>query len=256
MDDQKLKDFLDEKVRQYEQPAFIVEDPVSIPHLFSKREDIEIAGFFAAIFAWGKRSIIISKCKELMQLMENAPYDFIMHHSEDDLNTLLHFKHRTFNTTDLLYFIHFLKFHYQNHHSLEAAFLLPPLDRNNLIETALVNFHQYFFSMDDFPVRTKKHIASPARNASCKRLNMYLRWMVRGGEVDFGLWRNILPSELVCPVDLHVARVARKLNLLNRKQTDWTAAIEVTDSLKRLDPLDPVKYDFALFGLGIFEKYY
>lgn len=256
MVDQKLKDFLDEKVRQYEQPAFIVEDPVSIPHLFSKREDIEIAGFFAAIFAWGKRSIIISKCKELMQLMENTPYDFIMHHSDDDLKKLLHFKHRTFNTTDLLYFIHFLKFHYQNHDSLETAFLLPSLDRNNLIETALVNFHQYFFSMEDFPVRTKKHIATPARNASCKRLNMYLRWMVRGGEVDFGLWRNILPSELVCPVDLHVARVARKLNLLNRKQTDWTAAIEVTDSLRRLDPLDPVKYDFALFGLGIFEKYY
>lgn len=256
MIDQRLKDFLDEKVRQYEQPAFIGEDPVSIPHLFSKREDIEIAGFFAAIFAWGKRSIIISKCKELMQLMDGSPHDFIMRHSENDLKTLLHFKHRTFNTTDLLYFIHFLRFHYQNHDSLEAAFLLPPSNKNNLIEDALVNFHHYFFSMEDSPGRTKKHIATPAKNATCKRLNMYLRWMIRGGEVDFGLWRKILPSDLICPVDVHVARVARRLSLLSRKQTDWIAAIEVTESLRKLDPLDPVKYDFALFGLGIFEKYY
>lgn len=256
MNENNLKEFLDEKVEQYQQLFFIEEDPISIPHLFNKKQDIEIAGFFAAIFAWGKRSIIINKCRELLQLMDNEPYDFILFHSEVELKKLLHFKHRTFNTTDLLYFIHFLKFHYSKSESLEAAFLQPPLNKKNLIESGLINFQHYFFSLDIFEKRTQKHIASPAKNASCKRLNMYLRWMVRNGKVDFGLWKQIHPANLICPVDIHVARVARKLNLLERKQTDWKAAIELTAKLKALDPKDPVKYDFALFGLGVFEKFY
>ncbi len=256
MDDRQLNDFLDSKVEQYDRAAFVYDDPVSIPHLFSHKQDIEIAGFFAAIFAWGKRSIIINKCRELLHLMDNAPFDFILHHSDADLKNLLAFRHRTFNTTDLLYFIHFLKYHYSNYDSLETAFLIPPLAENKLVESGLINFHDYFFSLPDFPLRTKKHIATPDRNASCKRLNMYLRWMVRGGEVDFGLWKTIQPKDLICPVDLHVARVARKLGLLQKKQTDWQAALEITENLRRLDPSDPVKYDLALFGLGIFEKYY
>jgi len=253
-----LKDFLDSKVELYNRRDFIKDDPICIPHLFSKREDIEIAAFFASIFAWGSRKIIINKSKELMQLMEMQPHQFILHHSEKELKNLLQFKHRTFNTTDLLYFIEFLKYHYSKHNSLEDAFSKWMSAKDETIEKALIGFHHYFFSIEDVPPRTKKHIATPEKKSNCKRLNMFLRWMVRtdNNGVDFGIWQKIKPSQLICPVDIHVARVAKRLNLLLRKQTDWTAALELTSYLRTLDPSDPVKYDFALFGLGVVEKYY
>src|SRR5689334_1368758 len=260
MDKERLKDFLDEKVEQYNNVSFIKDDPVSIPHLFSKKQDIEIAGFFAAIFAWGNRTIIINKSKELMQLMEMQPYEFCLNHDSKDLKNLLKFKHRTFNTTDLLYFIEFIKFHYTNHDSLQDAFLknMNELTNNNFIQHCLINFHHYFFSLEHVPSRTRKHIATPEKKSNCKRLNMFLRWMVRNDNkgVDLGLWKKIKPSQLICPVDVHVARVAKRFGLLQRKQVDWQSALELTEYLRTLDSLDPVKYDFALFGLGVIEKYY
>jgi len=249
-----LKDFFDRKVEQYNQPSFIKDDPICVPHHFSKKQDIEIAGFFASIFAWGNRTTIIQKSFELMQLMDNEPHQFCLHHSDKDLKLLLHFKHRTFNTTDLLYFIAFLKFHFSEHDSLELAFMRSATDD---MEMRLTHFHNYFFSLPDAPPRTKKHIATPFKGSSCKRLNMFLRWMVRKDKcgVDFGIWKKIKPSELICPIDLHVARVAKRFQLLDRNQMDWQAAIELTNYLCELDPKDPVKYDFALFGLGVIEKY-
>ena len=248
-----LKKFLDSKVDLYNQPSFIYNDPICIPHLFSKKQDIEIAGFFAAIFAWENRTTIIQKSIELMQLMDNAPYDFCLNHSVKELKLLSKFKHRTFNTTDLLYFIEFLKFHYSKHKSLETAFTM----HGETVEEMLTGFHHYFFSLEHIPERTKKHIATPARKSSCKRLNMFLRWMVRQDDkgVDFGIWKKISPAELICPIDVHVARVAKRLNILTRKQTDWQAAVELTKFLRTLDSNDPVKYDFALFGLGVIKKY-
>lgn len=248
-----LSDLLDKKVDFYNQPSFISSDPVSVPHLFTKKQDIEIAGLFSAVFAWGNRTTIIQKSKELMQLMDHSPHQFCMQHSPGQLKNLSRFKHRTFNTTDLLYFIEFLKMHYSAHESLETAFTI----HGNSTEQMLAGFHRYFFSLEDVPSRTRKHIATPERRSSCKRLNMYLRWMVRRDNkgVDFGLWKNISPAELICPVDLHVARVARKLNLLQRKQTDWQAAVELTENLRSFDRNDPVKYDFALFSMGVIEKF-
>lgn len=250
----ELRDFLNNKVIQYNQPSFIKDDPICVPHLFSRTQDIEIAGFFAAVFAWGNRTIIINKSKELMRLMDMAPHDFIIHHTASDLKNLLAFKHRTFNTTDLLYFIELLKHHYQNYSSLEDAFIR----YGDTVKEMLISFHHYFFSLEEVPQRTKKHIATPEKKSNCKRLNMFLRWMVRKDNVgvDFGIWNNIKPAQLICPVDLHVARVAKRFNLLQRKQIDWQAAEELTGYLKELDPQDPVKYDFALFGLGVIEKYH
>ncbi|MEO5946863.1 MAG: TIGR02757 family protein [Chitinophagaceae bacterium] len=248
-----LTDFLNQKVDLYNQPSFIISDPICIPHFFTKKQDIEIAGFFAAIFAWGNRSTIIQKSKELMNLMDNAPHDFCLNHNENDLKSVSTFKHRTFNTTDLLYFIEFFKFHFLNYKSLETAFTM----HGKTVEEMLTGFHDYFFSLEHIPERTKKHIATPARKSSCKRLNMFLRWMVRQDDkgVDFGIWKSISPASLICPIDVHVARVARHLNILTRKQTDWQAAVELTQYLRTLDSSDPVKYDFALFGLGVTEKY-
>jgi len=249
-----LKDFLDEKVDLYNQANFISDDPIVIPHRFQKKQDIEIAGLFAATLAWGLRKTIINKCSELLGMMDNAPHDFILNHTDDDLKPFLDFKHRTFNATDTLYFISFLQRHYQQHDSLEDAFVT---GNHTGGELGLSNFHQVFFDHEDAPHRTKKHVSTPVRKSACKRLNMYLRWMVRTDNqgVDFGIWNKINPSDLICPLDVHVERTARKLGLLNRKQSDWKAAIELTDELKKLDPLDPVKYDFALFGLGVIEKF-
>ncbi|HEX2532869.1 MAG TPA: TIGR02757 family protein [Chitinophagaceae bacterium] len=252
-----LKEFLDRKVSLYNRPEFIPDDPVSVPHRFARKEDIEIAGFFAAIFAWGGRKTIINKANELIRLMDDAPADFIRQHEESDLRRMLTFCHRTFNPTDLLYFIHFLRHHYTRHASLEPAFtqwmLLGDTDTGNVLS----GFHHYFFSLPDAPPRTRKHIATPQRKASCKRLSMFLRWMVRKDEggVDFGLWSGIRPAQLVCPVDLHVARVGRRLGLITRPAVDWQTAMELTGRLKAFDPEDPVKYDFALFGLGVTERF-
>lgn len=265
--DKGFKEFMDKKVDEFNQPSFIKSDPICIPHLFTKKKDIEIAAFFAAIFAWGNRTTIINKSKELLQLMDNSPHEFIMQHQENDLKKFLLFKHRTFNTTDLLYFIAFFKYHYSENKSLESAFFnkqfmhlktseASPI-RGGLVGAALNHFYNYFFSLPDSPQRTWKHIASPAKNSSCKRLNMFLRWMVRKDErgVDFGIWNKISPSDLICPLDVHVARVARHFKLLSRKATDWQAALELTNNLRQLDKNDPAKYDFALFGLGVIEKF-
>lgn len=253
----QLKTFLDEKVAEYNQPGFIRNDPVSIPHQFNKKQDIEIAGFVAAVLAWGQRKTIINKCRAFFSLMDNAPYDFILNHQESDLRPFLDFRHRTFNATDALYFISFFKQHYQQHVSLEAAFLMTESTASENTEPHLRGFFDYFFSLENHPVRTYKHIATPARKSACKRINMFLRWMVRDDNrgVDFGLWKGIKPAQLICPCDLHVDRVGRKLGLITRKQTDWQTAVELTENLKQYDPQDPVKYDFALFGLGVEEKY-
>lgn len=286
-----LKGFLDAKVQQYNQPNFIPDDPIVIPHQFSKQQDIEIMGFFASILAWGQRKTIINKCKELIDRMDGTPFDFILSHKETDLKSMLGFKHRTFNDTDLLYFIHFFQQHYQKYNSLEDAFLSSVTGRHSgdsfreefieetgsfesdlsspvcflgelqakgeRVELALNHFRKYFFSLPDSPKRTVKHVSAPSQKSTCKRLNMFLRWMVRKDEngVDFGIWNRINASQLICPCDLHVERVARKLGLINRKQVDWQTALELTGHLRDLDPTDPVKYDFALFGLGIEEKF-
>ena len=257
MNNEKLKDFLDRKVEEYNRPSFITIDPVSVPHLFTLQQDIEIAALFAALFAWGNRTTIINKSEELMGLMDNAPYAFCMGHSAEELKSLLQFKHRTFNPTDLLYFIFFLKHHYTGNASLETAFTGAMGRKDETIEQALNGFHHYFFSLPDAPARTRKHIAAPEKNSTCKRLNMFLRWMVRRDKkgVDFGIWKNISPAQLVCPIDVHVARVARRFGLLQRNALDWQAAIELTAWLRTLDAKDPVKYDFALFGLGAIEKF-
>jgi uncharacterized protein (TIGR02757 family) len=234
-------------------------------------------GLWASVLAWGQRVTIINKCHELIKLMDGAPYDFIMNHEETDLKKLLNFKHRTFNDVDTLYFISFFKHHYSQYESLESAFTpgewegchaealeacaqRPALswdETQSTVELALNGFREYFFSLIDFPNRTKKHISSPSQKSTCKRLNMFLRWMVRKDDcgVDFGIWNHIKPSELIIPCDLHVDRVARKLNLITRKQTDWQTAVELTERLREFDPVDPVKYDFALFALGIEEKF-
>ena len=250
---QELKEFLDLKSAQYNQRSFIENDPVSIPHLFKKKQDIEIAGLFAAVLAWGQRKTIIRKCQELMNRMDNDPHNFIKHHQENDLKRFKDFKHRTYNETDALYFIEALKWLYSQHQSLEEVFRVSPDD--STIENGMIKFHQLFFSLDNHPHRTKKHLPTPERKSTCKRISMYLRWMVRqdNNGVDFGLWKKISPSQLICPCDLHVDRVARNLKLIKRKQTDWQTALQLTENLKKFDPKDPVKYDFALFGLGIEE---
>lgn len=252
-----LKTFFDSKVDFYNQPSFIKDDPIRIPHLFTRKQDIEIAGLFAALFAWGNRTTIINKTKELLQRMDNAPHDFIMNHKESDLKKMIGFRHRTFNDTDLLYIIEFLNGHFHKWPSLETAFSNWMRAGDDDVENALNGFYHYFFSLEHVPARTRKHIACPQKKSSCKRLNMFLRWMVRNDKkgVDFGIWQQIQPSQLICPIDVHVARVAKRFSLLKRKQVDWLAALELTNYLRKLDPLDPVKYDFALFGLGVVEKY-
>jgi len=250
---QAVKRFMDEKAALFNRPGFIEKDPIAIPHSFHKKQDIEIAGFFAALLAWGNRTAIINSCNRLMKAMDQAPYDFVRNFKEADLKPLQSFVHRTFNATDLFYLLHFLQAHYQRHESLEPAFAQFIHKKSTSVEAALVGFHEYCFAMEHVSLRTKKHIATPARKSACKRLNMYLRWMVRKDNtgVDFGLWNTISAGQLVCPLDVHVSRVARKFQLLKRPQNDWKAALELTDNLKALDPEDPVKYDFALFGLGV-----
>jgi uncharacterized protein (TIGR02757 family) len=255
-----LQTFLDKKVAEYNRQSFIADDPISIPHEYTLKQDVEIAAFFTAIFSWGNRTTIIRKTRELMQLMDRSPYQFILQHEEKDLKKFLDFRHRTFNATDLYYFIAFFRFHYNRSLSLEDAFLLPwevaPKGRWTA-EPSLSAFYHYFFSLDELSPRTRKHIASPEKHSACKRINMFLRWMVRKDNkgVDFGMWSRIPQAQLICPLDLHVARVARRFGLLDRKPSDWLAAMELTDHLRLLDPKDPTKYDFALFGLGAIEKF-
>lgn len=272
-EEKALKSLLDDKILLYNTPAFIATDPVSIPHRFSKKQDIEIAGFFAATLAWGNRTSIINNCTRLLGWMDNSPHAFILDHRPKDLKHMLGFAHRTFNATDLLYFIETLQRHYSAHDSLESAFFpeaandavgaCPHAPKGEKIVVpktavgeALIRFNHYFFQ-GEYPERTRKHVSNPARGSACKRLCMFLRWMVRkdASGVDFGIWTKIGMADLVCPLDVHVARVAHRLELTSRPNADWRSAIELTNVLRRWRPEDPAVYDYALFGLGMAERF-
>ena len=251
-----LKAHLDAAVCRFNTPAFIADDPIQVPHRFSRRQDREIMGFWAATLAWGQRKTIIVNALRLAELMDNAPHDFILNHAETDRRRFLAFKHRTFQATDTLYFLEFFQSFYRQNDSLETAFArhLQPADVT--VERALAGFHRDFFDHPFAPERTRKHVATPERGSTCKRINMFLRWMVRRDTtgVDFGIWQKISPAQLLVPLDVHVERVARRLGLLERPKADWQAVLELTARLRTLDPADPVKYDFALFGMGVLEK--
>ena len=250
----ELRDFLDEKVHRYNIPDFIMLDPVLIPHMYNKKEDIEISGFLAATISWGNRVSILKSAKRMMELLENSPYDFIMNHTDEDLKKIDGFVHRTFNSTDSLVFIEALKYLYQNRNGLEGIF--NEYKTNSSIQPAIHYLNKEFFSIPH-PIRTQKHIPDPFSGSAAKKINMFLRWMVRKDDagIDFGIWKHISPAILSCPLDVHSGNVARKLGLLNRKQNDAKAVQELDIVLRRLDNKDPVKYDFALFGMGVYEKY-
>lgn len=250
----ELKEFLDQKVRQYNHVRFIDSDPIQVPHQFSKKEDIEIAGFLTATIAWGNRKSIIKSAKKLMLLLDNGPFDFVMNHENSDLDRLLPFTHRTYNGQDCIQFIKSLKHIYTCHSGLEAVFAKHSEDTS--LQKAIHFFKRYFFEIDHLP-RSQKHISDPLKNSAAKRINMFLRWMVRkdNAGVDFGIWKSLSPSLLSCPLDVHSGNVARKLGLIKRKQNDAKTVLELDSRLRSFDPKDPVKYDFALFGLGVFEKF-
>ncbi len=249
-----LKDFLDLKVETYNNKKFVESDPIQIPHSYSKKEDIEIAGFLSATIAWGSRSMIIKNSKKMMEIMENTPYDFVLNHSKKELKSINSFVHRTFNSIDFQYFITSLQNIYKNHKGLES--MLKPTKNDTNYQNSIANFKAIFFELPH-QVRTEKHISNPLKNSAAKRIHMFLRWMVRNDSrgVDFGLWETHSPALLSCPLDVHSGNVARKLGLLNRKQNDWKAVFELDSKLREFDKNDPVKYDFALFGLGVFEKF-
>lgn len=250
----ELKEFLDEKVRLYNSPFFIESDPIQIPHLFHKKEDIEISGFLTATIAWGNRKSIIKNATRLMELMDHAPYDFVMEHTDEDLERLTGFVHRTFNDHDLVYFLKALRHLYTTYGNLENVFATN--SNQERLQNTIHLFKKAFFQLPHL-TRTEKHVSDPLKNSAAKRINMFLRWMVRSNDtgVDFGIWEKISPAQLSCPLDVHSGNVARKLGLLQRKQNDGKALLELDTALRVLDPIDPVKYDFALFGLGVFEKF-
>jgi uncharacterized protein (TIGR02757 family) len=254
MNKKELKEFLDNKVELYNNPKFIESDPIQIPHQFSKKEDIEISAFLTATIAWGKRQMIINNANKMMEIMGNSPHDFILNHSEKELNQANSFVHRTFNGIDFQFFITSLRSIYQNHQGLEGLFSLFPSDENN--KQTIHNFKRVFFEIPH-QNRTTKHVSDPMKGSASKRINMFLRWMVRrdNAGVDFGIWKDISMSKLSCPLDVHSGNVARKLGVLIRKQNDWKALEELDTSLRKMDAKDPTKYDFALFGLGVFEKF-
>ena len=250
----EIKAFLEEKVQQYESFDFIEVDPILIPHQFSQKEDIEISGFLAATIAWGNRKSIINNAQKMMDFMDQAPYDFILNHKENDLKRFEGFVHRTFNADDLRYFIKALRYIYQEHQGLEQLFCRYAKPQS--LQGAIHHLKQVFFSLPH-QQRTQKHVSDPLKGSAAKRLNMYLRWMVRSNTngVDFGLWKSLHPRQLSCPLDVHSGNVARKLKLLKRKQNDGKALAELDKALRKMDPEDPVKFDYALFGLGVFEKF-
>lgn len=254
MNKTELKDFLDLKVTQYNNPKFIESDPIQIPHQFSVKEDIEIAGFLTATIAWGNRKSIINNAKRFMELLDNAPFDFVLNHQTTDLEQLDTFVHRTFNGEDAIQFIKSLQHIYKQHGGLESVFA-KHADKQSL-QLAISKFKTTFFEIDHKP-RTQKHVSDPLKNSAAKRINMFLRWMVRNDKagVDFGIWKSLSPSQLSCPLDVHSGNVARKLGILHRSQNDGKALLELDTALRTLDPNDPVKYDFALFGLGVFEGF-
>ena len=249
-----LKAFLDEKAAKYNQPFFIETDPIQVPKRFSVKEDIEIAAFLTATIAWGNRLTIIKDASKLMALMDNEPHDFVLNHSASDLQIFKKFVHRTFNGDDCIYFVRSLKNIFENHGGLQLVFE-NGFRKENRVKSALSEFYKMFFELEG--ERSRKHVSNVEKGASAKRLNMFLRWMVRKDKtgVDFGLWNGIPQSELLLPLDIHTGNVARKLGLLQRKSNDWKAVEEITQILRQFDPADPIKYDFALFGLGAFEKF-
>jgi uncharacterized protein (TIGR02757 family) len=253
---QRVKSLLDAKFHEFNNKRFIDDDPIGVPHRFTRKEDIEIVAFWTAILSWGLRKTIISKSTELFERMDNEPFQFIVNGSEKEMGKLESFVHRTFQGTDALYFLSFFKRHYSQYSSLEAAFLK---DKTAFIDikSSLIDFQNYFFESPWAPARTFKHVSSPSKGSTCKRILMFLRWMVRKDDkgVDFGLWSKIPISALYIPFDVHVAKVSRELNLIHRKQNDWKAVEELTSLLRRMDSEDPVKYDYALFGLGIEKRY-
>lgn len=255
MDQSDIKLFLDEKSDYYNQPFFIETDPIQVPKLFAEKEDIEIAAFLAATLAWGQRPVIIRNARRLLSLMNNNPYDFLLNAGAADWSLFQDFAHRTFNSTDCVFFMKSLRNIYQNHGGLEQVFAEGFLQSGTVLGS-LNHFRKVFFE-DEHERRTEKHVSDAERGASAKRLNMFLRWMVRDDNrgVDFGLWKQIPASALMLPLDVHTGNVARKLGLLIRGQNDWKAVEEVTTELLQFDPDDPVKYDFALFGLGAFESF-
>ncbi len=252
MQHNELKDFLDTKYSTFCAPGFIESDPIQIPHQFTRKQDIEIAGLFAALFAWGQRITIINKANNLIERMDHAPYDYLKHASDSDFNSLHGFVHRTFNDEDLIGIVHALRSFYQGNESLEILFLHPE-DQFNY-KNGLAQFKGYFIENGILP-RTQRHLPDPFKGSAAKRINMYLRWMVREDDVDFGIWNNLSTAKLSCPLDVHSGRVARLLGLLGRKQNDWRAVEELDVALRALDATDPVKYDFALYGLGVFEQF-
>ena len=238
---------------QVNRPEFIKDDPICIPKRFSKKQDIEITAFLTATFAWGQRKTIINKATELFALMDNSPHDFILHHKESDLKRFADFKHRTFQYTDTLYFIRFLNKHYHAYQSLEQAFSKHMTPEDPTVERALNGFYNYFFDSEFAPQRTRKHLSCPKKKSRCKRILMFLRWMVRSDDrnVDFGLWKEIKAYQLLLPLDVHVENSARSLGLIDDKTISWKTVLKLTEKMAELDPEDPVKYDFALFGMGI-----
>lgn len=254
MNKQELKDFLDEKVILYNNTQFIETDPIQIPHLYTLKEDIEIAGFLTATISWGNRKMIIKNAQRLMEMLGNSPYDFVMNHNENQLENLTPFVHRTFNSDDAITFIKALQNIYKNHEGLETLF--SKHQEKKSLQKSIHEFKKVFFEIEHSS-RTQKHVSDPLNNSAAKRINMFLRWMVRNDAngVDFGIWKSIPSACLSCPLDVHSGNVARKLGLLNRKQNDGKALLELDTNLRKLDANDPVKYDFALFGLGVFEGF-
>lgn len=251
MKDHEMKEFLDEQASKYNAMDFIELDPILIPHGFSKREDIEISAFFSAIIAWGQRPSIIKNARSLMERMEESPHDFVMNASNKDLKNLDGFVHRTFNAEDAKHFVRALRAIYQSG-GLENLFLEAGKEGERNYKNGLISLRETFFQLPH-EQRTQKHIANPEKGSSAKRLNMFLRWMVRKDKrgVDFGLWDQLSPSKLLLPLDVHTGNISRELGLLQRKQNDWKAVIEISERLRDFDPIDPIKYDFALFGIGV-----
>lgn len=252
----EVRKLLEEKFLQFNRLDFIQDDPIRIPHQFKEKANKEIMGFWVAILSWGQRKTILNKAEELIDLMDGNPHQFILNFEEKDLKRFERFKHRTFQYPDTLYFLHFFQQHYQQFESLETAFTQHFSSNEHTIEKALNEFYKYFFNSEWLLQRTKKHLSRPASNSACKRICMFLRWMVREDEngVDFGIWKTIKSSQLVCPLDVHVQRQAEQLGLIPAAPASWKLAVSLTESLKKLDSNDPVKYDFALFGLGIESK--
>jgi uncharacterized protein (TIGR02757 family) len=250
----ELKAFLEEKTLQYQQPGFLKTDPIQIPHDFNRKEDIEVSGFLTATIAWGNRLSIIRSARRMMALMDHAPYDFVMNADKAELERLQGFVHRTFNGLDLQCFLLSLRHLYLEYGGLEKVFVENA--RPSGLQEAITKVRGLFFEVPH-PKRSEKHFSDPSRGSAAKRINMFLRWMVRPADtgVDFGLWKELEPAQLSCPLDVHSGKVARALGLLKRKQNDARAVAELDAALRKLDPADPVKYDFALFGLGVFEKF-